>query len=308
MAPPKRVVAIVNPATGHRAAQARITEARAATSDGDVTFVARLTERPGHAVALAREGAEHAQLLLAVGGDGTVSDVVTGAVGADVQIGIIPAGSTNMVSKDLGIPQRTRDAMQVALHGREMRVDIARANDTTFVHMAGAGYDAEIMRRAGSKWKRRVGWLAYLPPAISQARYPAFKARLVVDGVEYRGRARMILLALGAGIITPRFKVGAGIDRCDGQIDICIFNPPGIVATLATLGWIALGKPERSRWQRQLRGRSIELNADRRVPFEVDGDYLTDLPVTIEVLDARARIMTPSSKPRRRPGVSAREG
>jgi diacylglycerol kinase family enzyme len=233
--------------------------------------------------------------------------VITGAVGADLQIGIIPAGSTNMVSKDLRRPQRTRDAMQVALHGREVTVDIARANDTTFVHMAGAGYDAEIMRRATSKWKRRVGWLAYLPPAISQARYPAFNARLVVDGVEYRGRARMILLALGAGIIAPRFHVGAGIDRSDGQIDICIFNPPGIVATLATLGWIALGKPERSRWQRQLRGRTIELDADRRVPFEVDGDYLTDLPVTVEVLEARARIVVPTDAPRRRPRALARK-
>jgi YegS/Rv2252/BmrU family lipid kinase len=303
------VVAIVNPATGQRAAQARLADARAVAAEHDVVLIARLTERPGHAVQLARECAAHANLLLAVGGDGTVSDVITGALDADadVPIGIIPSGSTNMVSKDLGLPQRTRDAVLVALRGRELAVDIARANHTTFVHMAGAGYDAEIMRRATSKWKRRVGWLAYLPPAFSQARYPAFNARIVVDGVEHQLRARMILLALGAGIITPRFRVGAGIDRADGLIDICVFNPPGIVATLTTLGWMALGNPERSRWQRQLRGRRIELDADRSVPFEVDGDYLSDLPVTVEVLDRSARILAPAQRRGRRGGASARE-
>ena len=302
-----RAVAIINPATGHRAAQALVAEVRAVTTTQDITLFARLTERPGHAVELARACARDASMLLAIGGDGTVSDVITGALDTDTPIGIIPAGSTNMVAKDLGIPQRTRAATLVALQGCTVGVDIAKAGTTTFVHMAGAGYDAEIMRRATTTWKRRIGWLAYVLPAISQARYPAFHARIVVDGIEHRLRARMILLALGAGIIAPRFHVGAGINRSDGQIDICIFNPPGLLTMLGTLGWIAVGKPERSRWQHQLRGQRIELDADRRVPFEVDGDYLQDLPVTVELLATRARILIPRDAHGMCPPSSARE-
>jgi YegS/Rv2252/BmrU family lipid kinase len=287
------VAAIVNPATGHRAAQALLREVRAVAREHGVEVSARLTERPGHAVQLARDAAACHELLLAIGGDGTVSDVIEGAADADVAIGIIPSGTTNVVAKDLGIPLNPRAATAVALLGEARAVDVARAGGRLFVHMAGAGYDAEIMRRASTRWKRRLGWVAYLPPAFAAARYPAYSARLVIDGVAHATRARLILFALGASLVAPGFHVGDGIDRSDGQLDICVFNPPTIPATLSTLGWIMLGKPTRSRWQRQWRGRRIILSADRDVPVEADGDYIGHLPITVEIASRPVRIMTP---------------
>jgi diacylglycerol kinase family enzyme len=268
---------------------------RAAASDRGVDLTVECTSSPGDAVDLVRSCAPGVELLIAVGGDGTVSDVVTGAIDGRYTVGIVPTGSTNMIAKDLGIPSRLDRAAGIALgDGVPVELDVARAGDTTMLHMAGAGYDAAIMRDASPRWKRRVGWLAYLPPAVRHLRYPRFKLTITADDRELEISARVVLCAIGSSIIAPRFKVGAGISRTDGVIDVCVFDPPGVLATLSCLGWIGVGRPERSRWQRQLKGRRIRLDADQVVPFEVDGDLVGNLPVEIEVLDRRVTVLVPA--------------
>jgi diacylglycerol kinase family enzyme len=163
--------------------------------------------------------------------------------------------------------------------------------------MVGAGFDAALFARANQQWKRRIGWFAYLPAALSLLRYPAFRATITVDGVTHVVDARLVLAAIGSSIITPRFHLGHAISRTDGRLDVIVWNPPNQLSTLSCLGWIALGRPERSRWQRQMPGRRVVLAADRVVPFEVDGDVVGSLPVTIEMLDRPACVLTPAGPP-----------
>lgn len=260
----------------------------------DVELELRVTERPEHATEIARECHGTFDIVVAVGGDGTVSEVVTGAVGSELIVGIVPAGSTNMVAKDLGIPRNLKDAMRVAFgEGEPTAFDVARAGETIFMHMAGAGYDAEIMREASSVWKRRLGWPAYLWPAIKHLRSSPFRVELEVDTVPGAWDARMVLCAIGGSIVHPRFKVGAGIDRHDGLIDVCIYNPPNAVGAVTSLGWIILRRPERSRWQHQLKGKSVVIRADRPIAFETDGNFQGELPVVVEMLDEPTYILIP---------------
>jgi YegS/Rv2252/BmrU family lipid kinase len=296
----RRALAIVNPGTGRRSPDAVATALSVAAHDRGVDLTVEFTKRPGDAVDLVRSCAPDVELLIAVGGDGTVSDVVTGAIDGQYTIGIIPTGSTNMIAKDLGIPSRLDRAASIALgDGVPIDIDVARAGNTTVLHMAGAGYDAAIMRDASPRWKRRVGWLAYLPPGIRHLRYPRFTLAITADDRELEIPARVVLCAIGSSIIAPRFKIGAGISRTDGIVDVCVFDPPGVLATLSCMVWIGLGRPERSRWLRQLRGKRIHLDADRTVPFEVDGDPVGNLPVTIEVLDRRITVLVPPPHRRR---------
>lgn len=294
MTPPKRIFAIINPATGLDSV-ARLEKRLKKTAEKlGVDLDVRVTEHPEHATEIARECRDDYDIVVAVGGDGTVSEVVTGAIGSDLIVGIVPIGSTNMVAKDLGIPRRLDAAMMVALgEGTPTAFDVARAGETTFMHMAGAGYDAEIMREASGKWKRRIGWPAYLWPAIKHLRSSPFRVELEVDEVPGAWDARMVLCAIGGSIVHPRFTVGSGIDRHDGLIDICIYNPPNAIGAVTSLGWIILRKPERSRWQHQLRGKTVVIRADRPIAFETDGNVQGELPVVIEMLDDPTYILTP---------------
>lgn len=288
-------VAIVNPNTGvaSRPHLAELLKSTAAQHNVTLTIIA--TTHAGETTDLARANATNADILIAVGGDGTVSDVITGSVGNAITIGIIPAGSTNMIAKELGIPRNIQQAAEIAFGGGQVRaIDVARVGDsTTCVHMIGAGYDAEIMARVDPALKRRLRWVAYLPPAIRLLRYPGFNATITVDGKTIRRHARLVLCALGGSFIHPRFRVGEGIDRTDGWIEVCLWDPPGLLATLTSLGWIAMGKPGRSRWLRQTRGKRIALSADRPVPLEVDGDHIGELPTVIQILEEQVTVFVP---------------
>ena len=253
------------------------------------------TTRPGHAIELAAGAVRDVDTILAVGGDGTVSDVVTGSIGTGINVGIVPTGSTNIIARELGIPKDVNQAAAVAFgDGRVEMIDVARAGQTTFMHMAGAGFDAAIMSDTPSRWKRRVGWLAYLPAAARHLNAPRFTAKLTLDGVQTETTARLVLCAMGGAIVHPRFRVGDGINRTDGVLDILVYDPPGFGGTLSCLGWIVAGHPGRSRWMRHHRGRSVILDADLKVPFEVDGDFVGYVPVEISMLDDQARVLVPA--------------
>jgi YegS/Rv2252/BmrU family lipid kinase len=292
---PSRALAIINPVTGRIPTESIEADLRYEAHRRGIELQIERTQRAGHAIALAADAVDSVDVIVAVGGDGTVSDVVTGSIEAGTPVGIMPGGSTNIIARELGIPRDLSKAAAIALGDGEIaQIDVARAGETTFMHMAGAGFDAAIMAATPSKWKRRIGWLAYIPAAARHLNAPRFTAKLSIDGVDTEDRARLVLCAVGGSIIHPRFRVGEGIDRTDGMLDVLVFDPPGLVGTLSCLGWIIAGHPGRSRWLNQRRGRSVVIAADLEVPFEVDGDFVGYLPVDIAMLDRQANVLVPA--------------
>jgi YegS/Rv2252/BmrU family lipid kinase len=290
----RRALAIVNPASGRQPGEAIVAILTRSAASLGVELTIVLTSRAGDAVSLARGAIGAFDIVIAAGGDGTVSEVVTGTIGSTIIVGVVPIGSTNMIAKELGIPRDPRRAAAIALGTGEPRpVDVARVGSTICLHMAGTGLDAIIMRDTSLKWKRRVGWLAYIPVAVRNLNLAPFQLTMTIDGRVVSTPARLVLFAIGSSIIHPWFRVGDGIDRTDGVADICVFSPTGIAATLSTLGWFGLGRAGRSRWLRQYRCQCATIEADRTMPYEVDGDVRGELPVTIEMLEHPVRILVP---------------
>ncbi len=252
------------------------------------------TTEPGKTPDIVRSLVESADVIIAAGGDGTVSDVVTGSVDHDVLIGVVPRGSTNMLAKELGIPSDIAAAAAVALgDGQVESIDVARVNSTTCIHIAGAGFDAEIFRLTDQSMKQRIRWLAYLPAALRSLKFPMFQAEIVIDGERRIVPARLVLCALGGSIIHPAFQLGEHVDRTDGVIDVIVWNPPNVLAVLSCAAWIAIRRPGRSRWMFQTGGKHIAVSADQSVPLQVDGDVIGELPATIDLLDRQASLLVP---------------
>lgn len=297
MSTPRSVLAIVNPATGRRPVDQFIEPLRREARLRDIDLRVVTTSAAGDASHLARGAADDVDTIIAVGGDGTVSDVVAGVLGRPIAVAILPCGSTNMLAKELGIPTRPDDAARIALgDGTTIEVDVAVAGDRAIVHMAGAGFDAAMMRDTSSRWKRRVRWLAYVPAGAKNLNFPRFEFTGSVDGEPIGGTARLILIAIGGSIIHPRFRVGCGIDRSDRVIDVLVFDPPRVSDVSKSLWWILAGKPERSRSMTHYRGQHVELSSPGEVPFEVDGDYAGQLPVDVILHDEPIRIRVPAPR------------
>lgn len=296
MTTPRSVLAIVNPKTGRRPVDHFVDPLRSEASERGIDLRVVTTTEAGQAISLASDASDVADTIVAVGGDGTVSDVVAGSLGRPVTIAILPCGSTNMIAKELGIPKDPAEAARVALgDGETKSIDVAVTGDRAIVHMAGAGFDAAMMRDTSSRWKQRVRWLAYLPAGARNLNYPRFEFSGSIDGEPIGGTARMILIAIGGSIIHPRLQVGSGIDRTDRVIDVLVFDPPRIADISTSLFWIAAGKPERSRWTTHYRGQHVNLSSPGDVPFEVDGDYAGELPIEVTLYDEPIRVRVPAT-------------
>ncbi len=287
-------IAILNPGTGRRPADELETLLRRILEER-YNLVIQRSSYPGEARHLAKQAAGQADLVIAVGGDGTVREVVAGILDTPVTLAIIPHGSANVVARGLGIPIDPAGAAR-ALVGPTVRqaLDIAVSDDDCFVHMAGAGFDGLMMRDTSPSLKRAVGWLAYFPPAISHLDDQIYHYRITVDDTTITADARMVLVANGSFVLHPRFPVGREIRIDDGLLDVCIFTPPDFASTASVAGLIALGLVDRSPHFQQLTGKTVRVESDPPAPVEFDGDFVGMTPFDARIRPAAITVLLPA--------------
>ena len=140
-----------------------------------------------------RAMAEGAELVFAWGGDGMVQRCVDVLAGSDVKLAILPAGTANLFANNLGIPVELEDAVSVGLRAECRRLDLGRFNGERFAVMAGAGFDAAMIRSAGKgALKERFGRVAYVWAGSEGLRAKPFRARIKVDGTTwFKGKASL---------------------------------------------------------------------------------------------------------------------
>ena len=119
---------------------------------------------------------EGAELVFVWGGDGTVQRCIDALDGADVPIAIVPAGTANLLASNLDIPKDIEQAVSIGLHGAHRRLDVGRINGERFAVMAGAGFDALMIREADAGLKDRIGRVAYVWTGVNQLGRKPFEA------------------------------------------------------------------------------------------------------------------------------------
>lgn len=287
-----RVVVIANPATRRDAG--RVIDLIQRAAPAGVTLDVRLTRGPGDAVSLARDGCEGAALVVAVGGDGTVADVATGILGSGAPLGIVPAGSTNIVARELGIPTASPAAAQAlfAPH-RLVARDVGRCGDRCFLHMAGAGLDSRFFAAANPALKRRVGWPAYLPAAARALRLPPAHFDLISDDHRLSVTSPLVLVANGGSVIAPWLRLDPAITATDGWLDLLVFTAVRPLPIANTLVRFAARRLPESPWLLHLKTRRVEMLADPPLPVEFDGDIDGSTPAVFTVDPLAIRVVVP---------------
>jgi diacylglycerol kinase (ATP) len=252
------------------------------------------------ATVAANQAARSSGVVIAVGGDGTVSDVATGIFGSSAALGIVPAGSTNIAARSLGIPAEPAAALALIGGAHRLRaIDIGRSEDRSFIHIAGAGFDAELFKGASPVWKRRLGWFAYVPAAVAALRLPPSHVRVTADEVILEARSPLVLIANGGSAIAPQFRIYPGITVDDGWLDVLIFtsSTPAQIAT--TLGFAGMQQLERSPQVMYRRTRNVGIEATPPLPVELDGDPRGSTPRQFSIVPLGLRIVAPLLQPDR---------
>ena len=286
-------IAIVNPNTGRRSVNALVDALRDELS-GCFRLVVRVTAHAGHAEELARLAAEATDTVIAVGGDGTVSQVATGLRGSGATLGIIPIGTANVIARGLGIPLDLGRAARLLCGPHEVRVlDALELGDRLALHVVGCGFDALMVEAAPRALKRAAAWFAYVPSALRNVNEGPWGFEITVDEQEVTTVAKMVLIANGSFVLQPRFELAQDIRADDGNLDVLVFSPPNLVAATATASRLALGQLEGSPHVQHYRGRFARVASEPVSPVECDGDADGTTPVEVRVLPKAIPIIVP---------------
>lgn len=294
---------IVNPVSGsmrHPGAMRELEEAVAYLNEHGLPTELRLTERPGHAVELARQAVRAGMdMVIAAGGDGTVNDVIQALAGHETALGVLPLGTVNVWAREVGIPLYTPYACDVVLHGLRRRVDLGQAGSRYFLLMAGIGFDAEVAQQAQHSRLQHVGLkvLEYLAIVgrLSVTHKPT-RIWMVRDGKRYSTRAHMVIIGntrLYGGTMT--FTRNAVAD--DGWLDAVTVGGGGVIHRLAVLVGAMLRRKSLGPRVRYDRAKRIHLEAAQPLPVQVDGEVIGNLPMTFTVAPQALTVIVPEHAP-----------
>lgn len=296
----KRTLVVVNPAAGQVDTDRVLRWLAGAFAVRGSPFDLVETRGHGDAERFAREAAEQGyRAVVAVGGDGTVAEVITGLVGTGVPVGIIPKGTGNQVALNLGIPRSIEDAVEVVVNGRLMPIDLGQmCGGRYFAMSAGTGWHANMMVVATRERKDRWGFGAYVYAALKVAASPpAARYRITADGEVLEVDASMVLAAnMGRVVINPRtfsFSLAPGSTYSDGKLDVCVFAP-----RTATHAARMLWRMYRERFAGDermifLQAREVSVESDPTVVTEADGELLGETPLRARVVSGGIRVLVP---------------
>ena len=215
---------------------------------------------------------EGAELIVTWGGDGMVQRCVDVLAGSEVALAIIPAGTANLFATNLGIPSDIEGAVAVGLHGARRRVDLGRFNGERFAVMAGAGFDAAMIRDAGEGGlKERLGRVAYVWTGSENLRSKPFRADIEVDGANwYKGKASCILFG-NVGKLVGGVEAFEDARPDDGKLELGIVTAEGLLEWGRMIARAAVGPVDKSPLAQTTKARSVKVKLNRKVLYELDG-------------------------------------
>ncbi|HUB40734.1 MAG TPA: diacylglycerol kinase family protein [Streptosporangiaceae bacterium] len=215
-----------------------------------------------------------AQLIVCVGGDGTVRDCAQSLAGTSVPLAIVPTGTANLTARAVGVPAGMEAALATGFGGEDARIDVATADGAVFTAMAGMGLDAAVVAATPDAARRLAGWPAYAGSAVSQLlrRPVTFTVRL--DGGEPLTRRARSVTVGNSGALPGGFVVLPGACVDDGLLDVLILAPSGL-AGWADVGLrVAVGSLGEGRQLERHQAGTVEIRADAELPRQIDGEII----------------------------------
>ncbi|MGQ1891132.1 diacylglycerol/lipid kinase family protein [Thermophagus sp. OGC60D27] len=286
----KKVLFIINPASGPgRRKELKNALLKEAEILGfDVVY----SKKPGHAFSLSSQAAGEYDIVVAVGGDGTVNEVGRGLLHSSTSLGIVPVGSGNGLARFLQIPLKVNRAMEVIRKGSVKSIDVIRINNFYSFNVAGVGFDAYISHQFAHKKKR--GPLAYLQ--LISKEFPKYKSEhysLTVDGESIEMDAFLISFANSSQYgNNVHIAPGALID--DGLIDVCLIKDFPKFSAPALLFSLLDQSIDKSKYDTILKARKIKIQHPSPLLGHIDGEPVHfGRDADIEILPLSLNVIIP---------------
>ncbi|EFH87058.1 diacylglycerol/lipid kinase family protein [Ktedonobacter racemifer] len=234
----------------------------------------QLTQRQGDAGRIAREAVErNIDVVVAIGGDGTINEVIQELAGSETALGILPSGTVNVWAREVGIPLENEAARDILLQGQRRRIDLSKVDDRYFLLMAGIGLDAEVTHEVEQKPAKKLGVPGYLLVGLWKTlTFKGFRVYLHIDGKKsIKAHAMQIVIGntqLYGGAIKYTWQA-----KCnDGLLDVCIARSQDLINTLLMGIDVLLHRRQRRQWVLYETCKEVEIRTRHAITIQVDGD------------------------------------
>jgi diacylglycerol kinase (ATP) len=289
-----RIIILVNPAARHGRARRLVKPALEAFRRQGVEFEVRESLNAQNLTELARQAREEKpDLIVSAGGDGTHHYVINELYGSEIPLGLLPAGRGNDLSTGVGIPTDPRAAAQTLLHGRVREVDLARVGPVVYACVAGAGFDSIVNRYTNEQARWLSGSPAYIWSLLCCLKeYRPRPLELIADGASFSEEVLFAVVGnncsyAGGVKMAPHAKLE------DGLLDVCIVPYMGRLELLRWIPRAYRGDHLRHPRIKYFQARKITLRSSSPMELFGDGEFLQELPATIEVVPHALRVMAP---------------
>jgi len=308
------IVLIVNP-TAKGASDRKIAQASRLLSSKGYKVEAFFTRQRGDAESLAREAIKKLpSLIIAAGGDGTVNEVINGMVGSEIPLAILPLGTTNVLAKELNIPENVKGALEIAVSSTPKTVSLGRIVQCSnfknpplppftkggmeglinpslvtryFMLMVGIGFDGEAVFGINETFKKFSGKGAYIYSGLKTLlTFNPGELTFDSDGKTYHGYSAIIGNAAKYG---GNFKITPDARLTDPFFYLCLFKGRKRSDTLRYLCGIVLGKHLRFKDVEYVKVSTVEIKGNAHV--QIDGDYFGMTPVKVEIVPDVLRLI-----------------
>ena len=256
------------------------------------------SEDPGRAMT-EQAVRENVDLVLGAGGDGTIRVICSGLANTGIPFGLIPAGTGNLLARNIGIPLDEVAALDVAFDGVDKAVDLVslQVDDQPpdhFAVMAGIGIDAVIMEGADAKMKKAVGSAAYFVSAAQNANHPAMHAMIAVDDQPPIKRRASVIVVGNVGFLLANIQLIPGARADDGKLDVLVASPRTLRDWVRLTTRVLTRRRQPDNQLDRLTGRRVTITVEERDQVQLDGDTVGECNrLTAEVVPGALRLRVP---------------
>jgi diacylglycerol kinase (ATP) len=240
-----------------------------------------------------------ASLVVAAGGDGTVSGVADGLANSSVPLAVVPTGTGNVVAREFGIPLKQDQALQVIISSKKVRpIDLMQVGERYYLLNIGIGISSLTMRSTRREFKRRFGVLAYLWVGLKQLLgFQPTRFRIKIDGHSLSVRASEIMITNLSLFGMEPFHWDTDIEPDDGKLDLCIVRARNLIDYIR-VGWGMLPgqRDHRNHLNCLTIERSLSLQSNPNLPVQADGEIIGPTPLELKIKAQALRILVPETE------------
>ena len=253
------------------------------------------TERAGQATELTARAVEDGiDVVCAIGGDGTVNEVVNGMAGSDVPLAVIPTGTVNVLALELGIPLDPPDACRLAAQGHVIAVDLGLAGERYFALMAGCGLDAAVVSSLNPTLKKALKEAAFAIQGL--AKYLTGDSPLIRVETEEECIDGYYVVLGNAANYGGNFGVTPLADMRDGLLDVCVLKDKSFLSTIWYWSAALINahiKHPKVEYFRTEAAEIVTVEEGKEVLVQTDGEMAGKLPLTCRVVPRSLHVVVP---------------